>query len=247
MTTNVVQPDETLDDLFGGRLRILQKREGYRFSMDPILLAHFVSPLRGGRVIDLGTGSGIIPLILAARGEAEEIEGLEIQEEMAHMAWRSVCLNRMTGRIRIVCGDYRRIQEIFRPQSFQHAVSNPPYHPSTAGRTSPNKARALARQDSLGTLEDLVRAARYLLGTKGRLWLTFPPIRLAYLLSALREAEFEPKTLRMVHGRRDMPARMALLESVRGGREGLKVVPPLVLYHRGREYTEELEQIYGMI
>jgi len=246
MDAFLIKPDETLDDLFRGRLRILQKRLGYRLSMDPILLAHFASPLRGGRVIDLGTGSGVIPMILALRGDAREIVGLEIQEDLAEMAWRSVRVNGLDQRVRIVCGDYREVQEIFPSQSFQHVMSNPPYHPSGAGRTSPNGRRSLARQEMAGSVEDVVRAARYLLGTKGKLWLSYPPSRLAHLMAVLRQEGFEPKTLRLVHGRRDLPARMALLAAVRGGRESLKVLPPLVLYTRGNVYTEELEEIYGM-
>jgi len=246
MDDRLIREDETLDDLFRGRLRILQKRHGYRFSMEPILLAHFASPLRGGRVIDLGTGSGVIPLILALRGEAREIVGLEVQEELAEMASRSVRINGLEERVTILRGDYQDLSGIFPPQSFDHAVSNPPYHPSGSGRVSPTSSRALARHELSGTIEALVAAARYLLKTKGRLWLTYPPARLVSLLGCLQRHGFEPKRLRMVHGRKTLPARMALLESVLGGREGLEILPPLILYREGNAYTEELERIYAM-
>jgi tRNA1Val (adenine37-N6)-methyltransferase len=240
----MIQPDETLDDLFRGKLRILQKRDGYRLSMDPILLAHFAGSLRDTRVIDLGTGSGVIPLILGLRGDAREILGLEIQEDLADMARRSVRINGLEAKIRIVCGDYRRIEELFPSQSWDHVVSNPPHNPAGSGRTSPNPSRARAREEMAGSIEDLLRAARYLLGTKGRLWLTYPPTRLVPLILALRQEGFEPKALRMVHGRKELPARMALLEAVRGGREGLRILAPLILYRRATVYTEELEEIY---
>jgi tRNA1Val (adenine37-N6)-methyltransferase len=247
MDPSQIRDDETLDELFRGSLRILQKRDGYRFSMDPILLVHFAAPLRGGRVVDLGTGSGIIPLILAKRGEAEEIVGLEIQEELADMARRTVRINGLEDRVRIIAGDYRTAYELFPPQSFDHVVSNPPYFPVGRGRTSPHHPRALARQETAGSGEDLIRAARHLLGTKGRLFLTYPPARLAHILEALRKGGLEPKRLRMVHGRVDLRARMALLESVRGGRQGLDVLPPLILYKHGNVYTPELQAIYEMM
>ncbi len=215
--------------------------------MEPILLANFASPLRGGRVIDLGTGSGVIPIVLAMRGEAREVVGLEVQEGLADMASRSVRINGLGTKVRILRGDYRDVAGIFPPQSFDHVVSNPPYHPSGSGRVSPNRSRAQARHELTGSVEAVVDAARYLLRTKGRLWLCYPPARLASLLGCLRGYGFEPKRLRMVHGRKELPACMALLESVRGGREGLEVLPPLILYRNGNAYTEELEGIYAMI
>jgi tRNA1Val (adenine37-N6)-methyltransferase len=242
-----IKPDETLDELFRGKLRILQKRHGYRISMDPILLAHFVSPLRGGKVIDLGTGSGIIPLILALRGDVGELVGIEIQEDLVNMAKRSVTINQQEDKVRILLGDYRKIDQIFPHESFHHVVSNPPYFSKGSGRESPRVRRAVSRHEMTGSAEDVVRAARHLLGTRGRLWLTYQPARLAYLVSLLRESGFEPKRLRMIHGRKDTPARMLLLETVLGGQEGLEILPPLVLYRHRNVYTEELEEIYRMI
>ncbi len=247
MVDPYVREDETLDTLFHGRIRILQKRSGYRLAMDPVLLAHFAWPLRGGRILDLGTGSGVIPLILATRDPGCRVVGLEIQADMVEMARRSVRLNALEDRVRILEGDYRRIREIFPPQSFDHVTCNPPYHPRGAGRSSSHASKAGARHELSGSLGDALEAARYVLGTKGRLWLTYTPTRLGTLLRALGEANLEPKRLRMVHGRRDLPARLLLLEAVRGGREGLEVLPPLILYHRGNVYTEELQEIYRMI
>ncbi len=247
MDDPMIQEDETLDDLFRGRVRILQKRDGYRFSMEPILLANFASPLRGGRVIDLGTGSGVIPVILAMRGEAREVVGLEVVEKLADMASRSVRINGLEEKVRILRGDYRDVAALFPPQSFDHAISNPPYHPPGSGSVSPSPLRAQARHELSGSVEAVIEAARYLVKTKGRLWLTYPPARLVSLLACLRRHGFEPKRLRMVHGRKALPACMALLESVLGGKEGLEVLSPLILYRNGNAYTEELEGIYAMI
>jgi tRNA1Val (adenine37-N6)-methyltransferase len=215
--------------------------------MDPILLVYFTGGLRGGRALDLGTGCGLIPMILACRGDVGEAVGIEIQPEMAEMANRSVRINGLEARVRILQGDFRKIKEIFPPQSFQHVLSNPPYHDPGQGRTSPHKARALSRQEEEGSLKDVVRAARYALSTKGRLWLSYPPSRLGHLLRTLEEEGFAPRTLRFVHGRAELPARMSLVEAVRGGRGGLRVLAPLILYRQGRDYSEELEQIYRMI
>jgi tRNA1Val (adenine37-N6)-methyltransferase len=238
--------DETLDTLFGGRLKVLQKRNGFRFAMDPVLLTYFARPLKG-LVLDLGTGCGIIPLILAARGDVEKAVGMDIQEELIQMARRSAIINSLEEKVQFLAGDFRRIGEFFGPQSFSHVLSNPPYHSVCHGRPSPKSPKALARQDLQGDLRDVIGAARYVLGTKGRLWLTYSPGRLAFLVESLKSGGFEPKTMRFVHGREDLPATVVLVEAVKGGKEGLKVLPPLILYTREGDYTEELQLVYSML
>lgn len=239
--------DETLDGLFQGRLRILQKSSGYRFSMDPVLLVYFAGRLRGKKVLDLGTGCGLIPMILASRGDVPEAFGLELQEDLVEMARRSVQLNGLGEKVKILQGDFRRIKEIFPPQSFEQVLSNPPYHDPSEGRRSPKPDRALSRHEQEGSIEELVEAAKYVLRTKGRLWLTYSPSRLSRLLKALERGGFAPKRLRFVHGRAELPARMCLLEAVQGGRGAMSVEPPLILYRQGREYTRELQEVYQMI
>jgi tRNA1Val (adenine37-N6)-methyltransferase len=247
MATPPVRPDETLDELFRGKLRVIQKRQGFRLSMDPILLASFASPLKKGRVIDLGTGSGVMPLIVALRGETDNLVGLEVDSETADMARRSVQLNGLEKRIEIVRGDIRDVPNLFPPQSYEHVICNPPYHAWGSGRESTHPERAAAKHELVGSLADVVQAARHLLGTKGRLWLIYSPVRLVHLIVTLHQAGIPPKNIRMVHGRAELPARLVLVEGVRGGREGLTVRPPLVLYIRDNVYTEELEEIYRMI
>lgn len=240
--------DETLDSLFQGGIRILQKRKGYRFSMDPVLLVYFAGEFPGRRVLDLGTGCGLIPMILGQRGHVLEAFGLELQEELAEMAARSVRINSLGGKVRILQGDFRKIREIFPPQCFDHVLSNPPYHHPAEGRRSPRKERAISRHQEEGSIQDVVEAARYVLKTKGRLWLSYAPSGLARLFGTLEAAGFAPGRLRFVHGRADLPARMCLLEAVRGGRGGgLLVEPPLILYREGKEYTEELQEVYKML
>jgi tRNA1Val (adenine37-N6)-methyltransferase len=236
--------DETLDSLFQGKLKILQKRSGYRFSMDPVLLVYFAANLRGKRVLDLGTGCGVIPMILAHKGDVLEAFGLELQEELVEMAGRSVKLNGLGGKVKILQGDFRCIRDIFPPQSFDHVLSNPPYHDPGEGRRSPKRQKALSRHEEEGSIEELVEAAKYVLGTKGRLWLTYSPSRLSRLMRALGEGGFVPVRLRFVHGRAELPARMCLLEAVRGGKGALRVEPPLILYRQARQYTRELQEVY---
>ena len=247
MTDPLVRQDETLDTLFHGKLHILQKKEGYRMSMEPVLLSHFASPISQGRIIDLGTGSGVIPMILKLKGVTGEITGLEVRADLVEMAKRSVKLNGMEESIRIALGDYGAISELFPAQSFDHVICNPPFHSTERGRISPESQKANAKHETMGSMNAVARASRYLLGTKGRLWLSYTPRRLTHLVSVLKQEGFEPKRLRMVHGRWDKPAGMLLLEAVRNGREGLDVMPPLVLYKEGNEYTEELDRIYGAI
>ncbi|MEJ5377851.1 MAG: methyltransferase [bacterium] len=239
--------DETLDGLFQGRLKILQKKAGYRFSMDPVLLVYFAGNLRGGRVLDLGTGCGLIPLILARRGDVREAFGIELQEELVEMAGRSVLINGLEDRVRILQGDFRRLKEIFPPQCFDHVLSNPPYHDPREGRKSPSNEKALSRHEQEGSIEELVQAARYVLGTKGRLWLTYCPSHIGKLFKALEAGGFAPRTIRFVHGRVELPASMTLVEAVRGGKGALRVQAPLILYEQDKNYTEELQRVYEMI
>lgn len=242
----LVGEDETLDTLFGGNLKVLQKRDGFRFAMDPVLLAYFARPLKG-QVLDLGTGCGIIPLILAARGDVDKAVGIDIQEELIQMARRSAKINSLEAKVEFLVGDFRNIKELFRPQSFTHVMSNPPYHSLCHGRPSPHRAKYIARQDTQGGLEDVVKAAGHVLGTKGRLWLTYLPGRLTFLMESLKAGGFEPKNMRFVHGRKDLPATMVLVEAAKGGKEGLRVLPPLILYSSTGKYTKELELVYSMV
>lgn len=239
--------DETLDTLFEGKLKILQKKAGYRFSMDPIFLAYFARPLRGKRALDLGTGCGVIPLILGARGDVSEVVGLEVQEDLVDMARRSCALNSLSHKVKIVHGDFREARKLFSPQSFDHVLSNPPYHSPLTGRVSPVKGRALARQETQGEILHVVEAAKYLLPTKGRLWLIYTPGRLTYVMEVLKAGGFAPYSLRFVHGRVDLPASMVLVEAVRGGKGGTRVLSPLILYQEDGSWTQELERIYSMI
>lgn len=235
---------ETLDELRPGGLRIIQKKEGYRFSLDPVLLCAFARIESGETVCDLGTGSGVIPLLLARRVSVGCITGIEVQPELADRARRSVALNGLEQRVTILVCDLRRIREILAAESCRVVLANPPYRPPGSGRLSPRSERALARHEVHGDLEDFVVCAAWLLPTGGRFYLVYLAERMAELLTAMRAAGLEPKRLRCVHSRQGEEARLVLVEGRKGGGPGLKVEAPLYIYDDG-SYTAEVLAVYG--
>jgi tRNA1Val (adenine37-N6)-methyltransferase len=239
-----LRPGETLDELRPGGLRIIQKRDGYRFSMDPVLLCAFARIGAGDAVCDLGTGSGVIPLLLAQGTAAASIIGVEVQPELADRARRTVELNRLQARVTILQKDLRLIREALPAESCQTVLANPPYRQPTRGRVSPSAERALARHEVHGGLADFIRGAAWLLPTGGRFYVVYLAERLAELLGTMRQAGLEPKRLRCVHSRTGEEARMVLVEGRKGSGPGLKVEAPLYLY-RGEDYTEEVLAMYG--
>ncbi|HWI64316.1 MAG TPA: tRNA1(Val) (adenine(37)-N6)-methyltransferase [Symbiobacteriaceae bacterium] len=236
---------ERLDDLGRGGLRIIQHPERFPFAMDPVLLAHFVTVRPRNRVLDLGTGGGIIPLLLSALHPTATIAGLEIQPDTADMAARSVQLNGLGERIRIDCGDYRQVAEIYGHGKFDVVTLNPPYREPGTGAISPGAARAGARHELAGDLGAALHAAATAVKYGGRVGVVFLAERLADLLVNLRAEKLEPKRLRLVHPREGRPANLLLLEAVKGGGPGLKVEPPLTVYAEGQTYTAEVQAIYN--
>ena len=238
-----IHGDETAEEFLRGRFRILQKKKGYRFSLDPVLLAAFVRVNSRDRVIDLGTGGGIVPLLLANRHVRGTIVGVEIQEPYADMARRSVALNGLANRIEIRHGDVRDARMEFAAESFDVATCNPPFRPAGTGRVNPSDEKALARHEVAGTLADFIAAARYLLRQDGRACFVFPAARLIDLLAGLREARLEPRRLRLVHPDAASPANLALVEGVKGGKRGLAVDRPLVVFQAEGRYSAEVERM----
>jgi tRNA1Val (adenine37-N6)-methyltransferase len=240
----LLRRDETLDDLRPAGLKIIQKRGGYRFSLDPILLCAFARVKEGETVADLGTGSGVIPLLLASRSKAGRIVGMEIQPELADRAGRSVRLNALEGRVEILEGDLRDPPKSLALRSFDVVLSNPPYRRQESGRKAPVAERAAARHELAGGLEDFIEAAAYLLKHGGRFYIVYLAERLAELLEGMRKERLEPKRLRCVHARGGDEARMVLVEGRKGGRAGMAVEPPLFVYD-GERYSDEVLAIYG--
>jgi tRNA1Val (adenine37-N6)-methyltransferase len=243
--TSSAQRDETLDTLVDGKLQILQSRAGYRFSLDALLLAHFVTIKRREKIVDLGTGNGVIPLVLATLHESAILTGVELQPAMIERARRNVQLNGLESRIQIVSGDVRAGDHLAAEARFDVAVCNPPYRKPGSGRISPNDERQIARHETQGDLGAFLRTGAFLLRAKGRLAMVYSAVRCIDLLSAMREARIEPKRMRMVHSFAGVEASLVLVEGVKGGRSGVEVLAPLTIYLRDKKYTEEVAAMIG--
>ncbi len=236
---------ETMDELFHGSLRVLQKEKGYRFSVDSPLLAHFVNLRKRDRVVDLGTGSGVVAMILALRFAEIRIAEVEIQKALADLAERNIALNGLGDRISVHPGDVKRIKEIFDPKSFDVAVFNPPYRKLNSGKINPNHERAVARHEISGTIDDFLAAARYLLKDYGRVYVIYPASRGIQLIARMRKHGMEPKKLRMVYSDSLSGAVFVLAEGVKGAGEEVEIMPPLFIYGNDDRYSDEMDEILG--
>jgi tRNA1Val (adenine37-N6)-methyltransferase len=232
--------EETLDTLFEGKLKLFQGRSGYRFSLDALLLAHFMTCRHNEKIVDLGTGNGVIALILAYLHSSLSITGVETQLSMIDRACRNVRLNEFQERVTITQADVANIQKTFSAESFAAVVCNPPYRRTTSGRISPNAERKIARHEIAARLADFLRAGAYLLPIKGRIAMVYPALRVVDLLQSMRNANLEPKRLRMVHSFADTKASLVLVEAVKGGRSGSEALSPLIIYKKGKQYTTEV-------
>lgn len=237
---------ERIDDLGIKGYRIIQKEQGFCFGMDAVLLSDFASVRDGGRVLDLGTGTGILPILMEAKTKASYVAGLEIQSEMAKMAKRSVQLNHLESKIEIVEGDIKEASAIFSHDSFDVITSNPPYMIGQHGLVNPSDTKAVARHEILCTFSDISDAARKLLKNRGKLFLVHRSFRLAEILNQLSKDGLEPKRIRFVHPYQEKESNIFLLEAVKGGKSRMVIEPPLVVYKAPNQYTDEIYKIYGM-
>ena len=231
------------DTFFKGRLKVQQARNGYRFSIDAVLLAHFVNPRPGDVILDLGTGCGIIPLILAFRHPKVTLYGVEIQADLADLARANVMANGLENRITTMQQDLKDLTPGAVAQRVNMVVSNPPFRKINSGRMNPHEQRAIARHEIMATLQDVVAAASRMLSLGGRFILIYAVERLADLLVFMRAAQIEPKRLRMVHSNGGSEAKLFLMEGIKGANPGLIIAAPLIIYSQEGAYTEEVEQM----
>lgn len=236
--------NERIDDLQCKGLKIIQKTDGFCFGMDAILLSHFANIPLNARVMDLGTGTGIIPILMSAKTNASKIVGLEIQKDIAEMAQRSVCMNGLQDKISILCGDIKNISHEFEKASFDCVVSNPPYMSPNSGIINPDISRAVSRHEIMCTFEDIIKAGDHLLIPRGKLTVIHRPHRLVDLLYFMRQNGIEPKRLRMVFSFKNSSPSMVLIEAIKGEKPNLTVLPPLYIYNTNGEYSEEIKLIY---
>jgi tRNA1Val (adenine37-N6)-methyltransferase len=244
MTINLKE-NERVDELQRNGYKIIQNPEKFCFGMDAVLLTGFAKDAGGETLLDLGTGTGIIPILMEAKTEITHLTGLEIQEESADMARRSVELNGLTDKISIVTGDIKEAGSLFKAASFDCITCNPPYMIGQHGLTNPDTPKAIARHEVLCTFEDVVRAAAKLLKPGGHFYLVHRPFRLAEIMTTLSAYKLEPKRMQLVYPYIDKEPNMVLLEAVRGGKPRMTVEKPLIVYSEPGKYMPEIYDIYG--
>lgn len=240
-----LRENERIDDLQRNGYQIIQNPDKFCFGMDAVLLSGFARAKEGSSVLDMGTGTGIIPILMAARTKAAHLTGLEIQEESADMSRRSVALNGLEEKIRIVTGDIKEAESLFDAASFDVITCNPPYMIGRHGLVNPADAKAIARHEILCTLEDVIRQTAGLLKPGGNFFMVHRPFRLVEIMVLLRQYKLEPKRMQLVYPFVDKEPNMVLIEANRGGKPRIKVEKPLIIYKEPGIYTPEIYELYG--
>ena len=240
-----LKDNERIDDLQRNGYQIIQNPEKFCFGMDAVLLSGFCHLKEGDKVLDLGTGTGIIPILLEAKTKAAHLTGLEIQEESADMASRSVLLNHLSHKITIIQGDIKEAKSLFPAASFDAITCNPPYMIGNHGIKNPDAPKAIARHEILCNLEDVISQAAYLLKPGGNFFLVHRPFRLVEIFATLTKYKLEPKRMQMVHPFVNQEPNMVLIEANRGGKSRITIEKPIIVYQEKGVYTPEIYDVYG--
>ena len=235
---------ERVDDLHRNGYRLIQDPKRFCFGVDAVLLSGFAAAKKGDKVLDLGTGTGIIPILMSAKTQAAHFSALEIQPESAEMARRSVLLNDLQDKIDIVEGDIKKAAEIFKPSYFDVITTNPPYMNFEGGLKNSFDPKTIARHEVLCSLDDIALAAQKLLKFGGHFYMVHRPHRLTDIMCTLRAHKIEPKKIRFVQPYANREPNMVLIEGVRSGKPMVKVMPTLVIYKGDGRYTDEIIGIY---
>ncbi|WHH57066.1 tRNA1(Val) (adenine(37)-N6)-methyltransferase [Petroclostridium sp. X23] len=241
----VINEWERIDDLQYRGLKIIQDTRGFCFGLDAVLLANFSQVKKGSTILDMGTGTGIIPILIAGKTDAKKVVGLEIQQHMAEMSSRSIVLNRLEDRVQIIQGDLRNAVALFGASAFDVVTCNPPYMNSGGGLVNPHDAKAISRHEIACTLEDVISVSSKLLKTGGKLNMVHRPDRLVDIVWLMRYYKIEPKRLRFIHPSYHKRANLILIEGARGGNPQLKMMEPLYVYDDQGEYSREINEIYN--
>lgn len=244
-TRIVLKDNERIDDLQRNGYGIIQDPNRFCFGMDAVLLSTFAKAKKTDNVLDLGTGTGIIPILMEAKYGANHLTGLEIQPDSADMARRSVILNGLEEKVDIVTGDIKEATSLFPKASFDVITSNPPYMIGQHGLVNPESEKAIARHEVLCTLEDVVNAAASLLKPGGSFYMVHRPFRLAEIITTLVNQKLEPKRMQLVYPFVDKEPNMVLIEATRGGKSRMTVEKPLIVYKSVGVYNDEIYDIYG--
>jgi tRNA1Val (adenine37-N6)-methyltransferase len=226
-------------------IRLFQSKKGYRFSVDALLLEHFISMKARPQAVELGTGSGIISLLLAKRFRDAKIYAVELQKPLAECTAKNVELNKLEARVELIHEDIRNLKKVLGSNKFDCVFSNPPFRKVRSGRLSADSERAIARHEIKISLSDIIDTASYLLKNMGRFYLIYHPLRMIELIGLMQKAGLEPKKMRFVHSRVGEEAKMVLIEAVKGSGKWLKIAPPFYIYDKDGGYTAEMKKVYG--
>lgn len=240
----MIKADECIDDLQNGFF-LIQKQNGFKFGVDAVLLADFAKDASSKMTLDLCTGTGIVPILLAAKTKTPKIYAVEIQPEIAEMAARSVEYNKLTDRVFIACGDLKNAAKLYGKNIFDKITCNPPYMKCGAGLTNDIDTKTISRHEIMCSLDDVIRSASELLVPKGRFFMVHRPSRLADIMCIMRKYKIEPKRLRFVHPAPSKAPNMVLVEGMYFGGEELKILPPLYVYNECGTYSDEIDRIYA--
>ena len=232
------------DTFFNGRIQIKQSRDGYRFSIDAVLLAYQAAPRAGDRVLDLGAGCGIIALIMAVRNPGIQVYAVELQDELVQLALSNVKGNHLQDRIAVLGADMKKIKPELVRGSVDLVVCNPPFRRPGSGKINPDGQRAVARHELKANLQDVTGAARRMLKTAGRLVTIYTAERTADILHQMRVDRIEPKQIRTIHSHLGSDAKLVLIEGLKGGNPGLKIASPLIIHDENGEYTDEVQRMF---
>jgi len=243
----ILKENETIDDLQCNNLKIIQNNKFFKFGIDAVLLSNFVKTTRKAlNVVDLGTGTGIIPILLTAKIDINKIYAVEIQEKVAEMAKRSVKLNNLEDKIEILNIDLKEIEKNLKENSIDIIVTNPPYQTNNSGLQNENEEKRISRHEIYCNIEDICKKSKYLLKDKGEMYMVNRPERLVDVIYNLRKYNLEPKELRYVQSNIDSAPVLVLIKAVKNGKSFLKTLKPLIVYNKNGEYTDEINEIYGI-
>ena len=223
---------------------IEQNIEGYRYSIEPFLLADFIRMQAGFSVLDVGTGCGVIPLLMTKRQPDLQVTAVEVQESLYNLAVGNISQNGLTDRIRVIHGDFLQVAPTLGEETFDLAISNPPYRKADTGRKNPNGEKAIARHEIMLNLAAILKHSAPLLKPGGKIALAYPPLRLNETLTEMKTWELFPSRLRFIHGSREADAKIFLVEGIKGTRPDCVVEAPLYVYENENSYTEEMQHIY---
>ena len=241
-----LKENERIDDLEFNNLKIIQNEKEFCFGMDAVLLSDFAKDIKqNSKIIDFGTGTGILPILLSGKTENTKIYGIEIQEKMAEMATRSVKLNKLENKIKIINEDIKNLKNIFKKNTFDVVITNPPYKINNTGLKNENEGKLISRHEVKCNLEDIIISAKDMLKDKGVFYMVHRPERIVDICELLRKYKIEPKIIRFVYPKKEKEANLVLIKAVKNARKFLKIEKPLIIYEENGNYTEEIFKIYN--